>query len=77
MDRHGRGEQHHARPRDGKFYIAEQEGGDKPTQVGVRDAKGKVLARTESRHVHGVGSRGDIYTGLTTDRSVDKFVRKG
>ena len=38
---------------------------------------GKVLARMESRHVHGVGvdSRGDIYAGLTQDRSVDKFVR--
>jgi len=38
-----------------------------------------VLARMESRHVHGVGvdSRGDIYAGLTTERSVDKFVRKG
>ncbi len=27
------------------------------------------------RHVHGVDSRGDIYAGLTQDRSVDKFVR--
>jgi len=31
-----------------------------------------------SRHVHGVGvgSRGDIYVGLTQDRSVNKFVLK-
>jgi hypothetical protein len=38
-----------------------------------------VLARVESRHVHGVDvdSRGDIYAGLTQDRSVDKFVRTG
>ena len=45
----------------------------------VRDTKGAVLARVESRHVHGVGvdSRSDIYAGLTQDRSVDKFVRTG
>jgi len=31
------------------------------------------------RHVHGVGvdSQGDIYAGLTQDRSVDKFARVG
>jgi DNA-binding beta-propeller fold protein YncE len=64
---------------DGTFYIAEQEDGDKPAYVCVRDANGGVLARMESRHVHGVGvdSRGDIYAGLTVDRSVDKFVRTG
>ena len=67
------------RGKDGTFYIAEQEDGDKPAYICVRDAKGKVLARLESRHIHGVGvdSRGDIYAGLTVDRSVDKFVRKG
>jgi hypothetical protein len=45
----------------------------------VRDAKGAVLTRLESRHVHGVGvdSHGDIYAGLTQERSVDKFVRQG
>jgi hypothetical protein len=45
----------------------------------VRDEKGNVLARMESRHVHGVGvdSKGDIYAGLTQDRGVDKFVRTG
>ena len=44
----------------------------------MRDAKGTVLARVESRHVHGVGvdSPGNIYAGLTADRSVDTFVRK-
>jgi DNA-binding beta-propeller fold protein YncE len=64
---------------DGTFYIAEQEDGDKPAYVCVRDAAGTVLARLESRHVHGVGvdSRGDVYAGLTQDRSVDKFVRAG
>jgi DNA-binding beta-propeller fold protein YncE len=65
------------RGKDGTFYIAEQEDGDKPAYVCVRDAKGTVLARMESRHVHGVGvdSHGDIYAGLTQDRSVDKFIR--
>ena len=65
------------RGNDGNFYIAEQEDGDKPAYVCVRDAGGNVLTRLESRHVHGVGvdSRGDIYAGLTVDRSVDKFVR--
>jgi DNA-binding beta-propeller fold protein YncE len=66
------------RGQDGTFVIAEQEDGDKPAYVCVRDAAGNVLARMESRHVHGVGidSRGDIYAGLTVDRSVDKFVRQ-
>jgi DNA-binding beta-propeller fold protein YncE len=67
------------RAKDGTFYIAEQEDGDKPAYICIRDAKGQVLARLESRHIHGVGvdSRGDIYAGLTVDRSVDKFVRVG
>jgi DNA-binding beta-propeller fold protein YncE len=62
---------------DGNFYIAEQEDGDLPAYVCVRDGQGTVLARMESRHVHGVGvdSRGDVYAGLTVDRGVDKFVR--
>ena len=64
------------RGKDGTFTIAEQEDGDQPAYVCVRDAAGNVLARMPSRHVHGVGvdSRGDIYAGLTVDRSVDKFV---
>ncbi len=67
------------RGKDGNFYIAEQEDEGKPAQICVRDGQGAVLARFGSRHVHGVGvdSRGDIYAGLTQDRSVDKFVRKG
>ena len=58
---------------------AEQEDGDKPAYVCVRNEKGEVLAKLESRHVHGVGvdSHGDIYAGLTVDRGVDKFVRTG
>jgi len=65
------------RGQDGNFYIAEQEENGGPAHICVRDGEGKVLARMESRHVHGVGvdSRGDIYAGLTQDRSVDKFVR--
>ena len=67
------------RGKDGTFYIAEQEDGDKPAYICIRDGQGEVLARLESRHIHGVGvdSRGDIYAGLTVDRSVDKFVRTG
>ena len=67
------------RGKDGNYYIAEQELDGKPAQVCVRDATGNVLVRFDSRHDHGVGvdSRGDIYAGLTTERGVDKFVRKG
>jgi DNA-binding beta-propeller fold protein YncE len=66
-----------SRGKDGNFYIAEQEDAGNPAYVTVRDPQGKVLARMASRHVHGVGvdSRGDIYAGLTQDRSVDKLVR--
>src|ERR1700726_1282460 len=74
-----RGQNDITRGKDGNFYIAEQEDGGKPAQVCVRDGQGTVLARFDSRHDHGVGvdSRGDIYAGLTTERSGDKFVRKG
>ena len=65
------------RANDGTYIIAEQEVSDEPAYVCVRDPNGTVLAKMASRHVHGVGvdSRGDIYAGLTVDRSVDKFVR--
>ena len=68
-----------SRGKDGNYYIAEQEDDGKPAQVCVRDPQGTVLARFPSRHIHGIGvdSRGDIYAGLTQDRSVDKFVRQG
>jgi 6-bladed beta-propeller len=68
-----------SRGRDGNFYIAEQEENGGPAHICVRDGQGNVLARMESRHVHGVDvdSKGDIYAGLTQDRSVDKFVRQG
>src|SRR3954465_11912125 len=66
-----------SRGKDGNFYIAEQEDSGNPAYVTVRDGKGNVLAKMASRHVPGVGvdSSGDIYAGLTQDRSVDKFVR--
>jgi DNA-binding beta-propeller fold protein YncE len=66
-----------SRGQDGNFYIAEQEDAGNPAYVTVRGPDGTVLAKMASRHVHGVGvdSRGDIYAGLTQDRSVDKFVR--
>jgi len=78
VDRHG-GPNDVTHGKDGNFYIAEQEDEGKPAYVCARDGQGNVLARLESRHVHGVGvdSRGDIYAGLTTERSVDKFVRTG
>jgi len=76
--RYGRPQRHV--PRQGwKYYIAEQEDEGKPADIRVRDDNGNVLARFESRHVHGVrvDSRGDVYAGLTQKRSVDKFVRTG
>src|SRR6201984_540233 len=65
------------RGKDSNFYIAEQEDDGNPARVCFREEKENVLARRESRHVHGVGvdSKGDIYAGLTQNRSVDKFVR--
>ena len=66
-----------SRGKDGNFYIAEQEDGGNPAYCTVRSPTGEVLAKMESRHVHGIGvdSRGDIYAGLTQNRGVDKFVR--
>ena len=68
-----------SRGKDGNYYIAEQEDGGNPAYCTVRDPQGKVLAKMESRHVHGIGvdSQGNIYAGLTQDRGVDKFVRVG
>jgi hypothetical protein len=66
-----------SRGTDGNYYIAEQEADGNPAYCTVRSPEGEVLAKIESRHVHGIGvdSRGDIYAGLTQNRSVDKFVR--
>jgi len=67
-----------ARDKDGIFYICEQEIDDGPAHICVRDSNGKVLARWETRHAHGltVDSRGDIYVGLSTSHHVDKYVRQ-
>lgn len=48
-----------------------------PPRVTVRDRDGEVLTRWDVRHAHGiwVDSRGDVYLGLTTSQSVDKYVR--
>ena len=62
---------------DGLFYICEQEADGNPPRVAIRDGDGEVLARWDARHAHGiwVDSRGDVYLGLTTSRSVDKYAR--
>ena len=62
---------------DGQFYIYEQEVDGNPPRVAVRDGDGEVLARWDVRHAHGiwVDSQGDVYLGLTTSQSVDKYVR--
>ena len=66
-----------ARDNDGVFYICEQEADGEPPFVSIRDGDGAVLARWATRHAHGlwVDSHGDIYLGLTTSHSVDKYVR--
>ena len=66
-----------ARDKDGVFYVCEQEADGAPPFVSIRDGDGAVLARWEIRHAHGlwVDSHGDIYLGLTTNHSVDKYVR--
>jgi DNA-binding beta-propeller fold protein YncE len=68
-----------SRGKDGNYYIAEQEADGNPAYCTVRSPKGEVLAKMESRHVHGIGvdSQGNIYAGLTQNRGVDKFVRVG
>ena len=73
------GPNHIARDKDGIFYICEQKADGAPGFVSIRDGEGTVLARWESRQVHGlwVDSHGDIYLGSTTNHSVDKYLRKG
>ena len=62
---------------DGLFYICEQEADGNPPRVTIRDGDGEVLARWDVRHAHGiwVDSQGNVYLGLTTSQSVDKYVR--
>ena len=79
VDRHGRAERHHARPRTARSSLPSRKTAASRRMSACAMPRGNVLVRMESRHVHGVGvdSRGDIYAGLTVDRSVDKFVRVG
>ena len=65
--------------KDGAFYLCEQAADGQPPRLSIRDADGKVMAQWPIRHTHGlwVDSRGDIYLGLTTSHSVDKYVRAG
>ncbi len=67
-----------ARDKDGVFYVCEQEADGNPAYICVRDGDGKVLAKWETRHAHGltVDAHGDIYVGLTTSHNVDKYVRQ-
>jgi len=62
---------------EGVFYISERPEDDKPPQISVLDREGKVLARWPSRSAHGswVDAHGDIYLALTSEKSVDKYVR--
>ena len=63
--------------KDGIFYTSERPEDDKPPQISVFDRDGKVLARWSSRSAHGswVDANGDIYLALTSEKSVDKYVR--
>lgn len=63
--------------KDGIFYTSERPEADKPPQMSVLDREGKVLARWPSRSAHGswVDANGDIYLALTSEKSVDKYVR--
>ena len=63
---------------DGVFYFSELATDESPPRVSVLDREGNVLARWNSRSGHGlwVDSRGDIYLALTSDMSIDKYVRQ-
>ena len=63
--------------KDGIFYTSERPENDKPPQISVLDREGKVLARWASRSAHGswVDANGDNYLALTSEKSVDKYVR--
>ena len=67
-----------SRDSDGVFYIAEQEVDGGAPHVSIWEADGTLITRWEIRHAHGlwVDSKGDIYLGLTTNHSVDKWVRQ-
>ncbi len=64
---------------DGTFYTSERPEDNKPPQISVLDGEGKVLERFPSRSAHGswVDAHGDLYLALTSEKSVDKYVRVG
>ena len=68
-----------SRDQDGVFYVAEQEVDGGSPYVSLWQADGTLITRWEIRHAHGlwVDSQGNIYLGLTTNHSVDKYVRQG
>ena len=68
-----------SRDQVGVFYVAEQEVDGGSPYVSLWQADGTLITRWEIRHAHGlwVDSKGDIYLGLTTNHSVDKYVRQG
>ena len=75
VDRHGRAERHHAAARTATTTLPSRK--TTATRAICRPRPdGTVLVQLDSRHDHGIGvnSRGDIYAGLTQERSVDKFV---
>jgi DNA-binding beta-propeller fold protein YncE len=62
---------------EGIFYTSERPEDNKPPQMSVLDGEGKVLERFPSRSAHGswVDAHGDLYLALTSEKSVDKYVR--
>ena len=65
--------------REGIFYISERvEPDGSAPRISVLDGQGNVLSRWDSHSAHGlwVDSRGDIYLALTSEHSVDKYVRQ-
>ena len=64
---------------EGIFYTSERPDDNNPPQMSVLDGDGKVLERFPSRSAHGswVDAHGDLYLALTSEKSVDKYVRVG
>jgi len=64
--------------KDGVFYIAETTAGGGPGYVSVRDRAGNVIARWQTRQMHGltVDSHGDLYLGSAQNRCIDKYIRR-
>ena len=64
---------------EGIFYTSERPDDNHPPQMSVLDGDGKVLERFPCRSAHGswVDAHGDLYLALTSEKSVDKYVRVG